>query len=255
MEIKSESLGRILYADDDKGWRDSISELLRREGYECVTATDGLEGAQKLREGRFDCLISEIRMLGNVNLELIHSVAKNQPGLPVILVTGHPSVATATESLKLPVVSYLVKPIDFGALREAVHDAMIRSLLIRQFEIARVNQQSWFAELRQITDGLKSAPRLPIAGPRDTYMMITFRNIMEALLGLKGVMEHSFSSQPQANGAAIGGRSPLLLIDALRDTIAVLEKSKDSFRSRDLGDLRKKLEQLLDTEKHHPNAQ
>jgi hypothetical protein len=41
--------------------------------------------------------------------------------------------------------------------------------------------------------------------------------------------------------------TPLLLIEALRDAIAVLEKTKDSFRSRDLGDLRHRLEELLET--------
>jgi DNA-binding response OmpR family regulator len=239
------ALGRILYAEDEESARESVCALLRKEGYECDTVPDGLAAAQRLREEPYDCLIADIKMLGNANLELIRTATEIQAGLPVILVTGYPSVESAVESLKLPVVSYLVKPIDFEALLGAVRDAVFRSLLVRQFDVTRASLQQWFAEVGQLSEGLKSASRVPTSGPMDVYMMITYRNILEALMGLKTVMEHSLSVRPLGDEAPLAGPGPLVLVNALRDVIDVLEKSKDAFRSRELGDLRHRLEDLL----------
>jgi CheY-like chemotaxis protein len=113
-------LGTILYADDDEPSRQMISELLSRHGYVCATAPDGLVAEQMLVAARFDCLISDIHMLGNEELEFIRVVQQRAPGLPVILVTAHPSVTTAVEAMKLPVVAYLLKPIESDALVKAV---------------------------------------------------------------------------------------------------------------------------------------
>jgi CheY-like chemotaxis protein len=239
------SRGHILYAEDEESSRDSLSALLRKEGYTCDTAPNGVEAASILRATPFDCLIADIKMLGNTNLELIRNLPHSQAGLPVILVTGYPSVETAVESLKHPVISYLVKPIDFDALLASVQDAVFRRKLLQQFDQTRISLEQWQRDLQQLAVGLLASPRMGTSGPMDVYLMITYRNILDALLGLKSVMEHSLSTTPPAQPVAPPNASPLLLIEALRDTIEVLEKTKDSFRSRELGELRHRLEQLL----------
>jgi hypothetical protein len=153
------------------------------------------------------------------------------------------------ESLQLQVVAYLVKPVDFPVLLVAVREAVLRSLLLRQFEVTRASLQQWLSDMAQLADGLKRAPRVAVAAPMDVYLMVTYRNILEALLGLKTLMEHSLSTPPPASQSEPHGATPLLLIDALRDAIEVLEKTKDAFRSRELGDLRHRLEDLLHASK------
>lgn len=218
---------------------------MQREGYECATAPNGVAAAHLLGQSQFDCLISDIRMLGNCDLELIRGIGQIQPGLPVILVTGYPSVETATASFQLPVVTYLVKPIDFPALLAAVREATLRRSLLRQFDSTRTRLQQWLSDVGQLAEGLQGAPRGDVAGPMDVYLMVTYRNIVDALSGLKAVMECSLSIQPETTGRALRSTSPLLLIEALRDAIDVLERTKDAFRSRELGDLRRRLEGFL----------
>jgi CheY-like chemotaxis protein len=245
----AESRGHILYAEDEESSRISLSELLRKEGYTCDTAPDGIVAASMLKESRFDCLIADIRMLGNGNLELIRDLSKTQAGLPVILVTGYPSVETAVESLKHPVLSYLVKPIDFDALLASIREAVFRRALIRQFEMTCAHLDQWRAAMEQLTSGLKSSSRMTAGGPMTVYLMITYRNILDALMGLKTVMEQSLSTMPVGENAQPRGAAPLNLIEALRDTITVLEKTKDAFHSRELGELRHRLEDLLSISK------
>jgi DNA-binding response OmpR family regulator len=250
------SLGRVLYAEDDESSRVALSTLIRKEGYACETAVDGVVAASMLRESRFDCLIADIKMMGNSDLELVRDLSKTQKGLPVILVTGYPSVETAVESLKHPVISYLVKPIDFDALLAAVREAVFRRALIQQFEMTCAHLDQWRSDMEQLTSGLKSTARTAANGPMNVYLMITYRNILDALMGLKSVMEHSLATSPAGDTTEPRATAPLLLIEALRDTISVLEKTKDAFRSRELGELRHRLENLLLISKEqHPNGE
>lgn len=242
---------RILYADDDETSRLSLSELLRREGYKCVTASDGLQATQMVRDQKFDCIISDIQMLGNTRLEFIEEVARHHPGIPVILVTGYPAVATAAAAFKLPVCAYLIKPLDFSVLLKEIREAMLRRVLVRQLSDTKLKLETWQADLDQLATGIQKAPRITLTTPLNIYLMVTFRNLMDAMLGLKAVLEHSLSLNEAHPRAGAPDHSPLLLLEALRETIEVLEKTKDAFRSRDLGELRKKLTKLLNAEREN----
>ena len=238
---------KILLAEDDETSRLSIARLLELAGYECIAVCDGVAGKEALQTQEFDCVISDLNMQGNSDLEFIRSVPKIQPGLSVIVTTGYPSVETAVASLKLPVLAYLTKPVKFEELAKHVCEAVVRQGLLRQFNKTRVSLEEWRSELAKLVDELKESPRAPMGDPVDVYVMVTYRNILASLLGLRTVVEQSLSIRPQAEPNVSHMETPLLLIDALRDAIAVLEKTKDSFRSRDLGDLRHRLEELLET--------
>ena len=105
--------GRILIADDEETFLLSTIDLLRREGYECDGVKDAEAAVKVLRSKPFDLLVSDIRMPGNLELELVEAVLESGVGLPVIIVTGYPSVKTAITCLNLRTIAYLVKPLDF----------------------------------------------------------------------------------------------------------------------------------------------
>lgn len=236
---------RILYADDDETSRLSIARLLEQEGYECVAAADGVVGGHFLREQEFDCVISDLNMLGNANMEFLAAVPKLQPGVPLIIVTGYPSIESATAAFQLPVVAYLTKPLDFDELLKQVHEASFRRLVLQEFNATRSNLEKWRADLGDLARTLKESPRVALGVSMDAYLTVTYRNVLAALLGLKTVMEHSLSSQAEPEKRNMPLVMPVMMVEALRDTIMVLEKTKDSFRSRELGDLRRRLEDLL----------
>ena len=108
--------GRILIADDEETFLNSMADLLRQAGYQCDCAPNAIVAAELLRNANYDLLIADIKMEGNFELELIRDLPQLAEGMSVILVTGYPSLKSAIQSLQLPVVAYLIKPFEFNEL-------------------------------------------------------------------------------------------------------------------------------------------
>src|SRR5262245_6598809 len=128
---------RILLADDEETFRTSVAVLLRREGYDCDVASSAEEAADLLSKAQYDLLITDLRMPGNNDLELLRGVAAGRGLLPVIVVTAFPSVPTAIEAMRCAVVDYLVKPFDFDDLLRSVRRALETRKAARMLESLR----------------------------------------------------------------------------------------------------------------------
>ncbi|MFL5520546.1 MAG: response regulator, partial [Gemmatimonadales bacterium] len=99
--------GRILFADDEATFLKATADLLRREGYEVDEVPDGACAMEKVAAGPYDLLITDLEMPGNSDLQLVRAIAEKSGGLPVIILTGYPSVRSAVASIELPVAAYL----------------------------------------------------------------------------------------------------------------------------------------------------
>jgi len=115
---------RILIADDEESFLYSTADILRREGYDCSCASDAIAATEMLRKESYDLLIADIKMQGNSDLEFIKALPQIAGEMPVILVTGYPSLNSAIESIQLPVVAYLVKPFELNELLVRVKDVI-----------------------------------------------------------------------------------------------------------------------------------
>jgi DNA-binding NtrC family response regulator len=115
-----DSSGRILIADNDESVLITTTDLLRKAGYPCTPARDGLEALQALEANEYDLLIAEIQMPGNEELELVRAARFFAPNMPVIIFTAYPSLPSAIASIQLRVTAYLVKPVEFSTLVQHV---------------------------------------------------------------------------------------------------------------------------------------
>ena len=224
----------------------STADLLRREGYECVCASDAGMATQKLQASDYDLLIADIKMPGNPELEFIRDLPRIAEGMPVILVTGYPSLRSAIKSIQLPVEAYLTKPIDFKQLLAQVQVSIERFRVYRLVCSTRQRLQDWRNDLLSIEETMKNSSWDASSLMVDTFRELAFRNIIGSLSDLNHLMEalpgrrfdpevcHLFNC-PRLNK----------LTDALAETIAILEKTKGSFKSKDLGELRRKLERIV----------
>ncbi|MHB8957585.1 MAG: response regulator [Pirellulaceae bacterium] len=102
-----QGLGSILFVDDEETFRESTCRLLRREGFDCHGAADADEGLSILRANRFDLLVADIRMPANPELRIVRAARELDHTMPVILMTGYPSMETAIHSVELSVAAYL----------------------------------------------------------------------------------------------------------------------------------------------------
>lgn len=233
--------GRILIADDEPTFLESTADLLRREGYEVMTANDGQRALELVVDEQFDLLITDLEMPGNSDLALVRRVAQVRGGLPVIILTGFPSVRSAVASIELPVAAYLTKPVVFAELVERVHAAVTRFRSFRAMQDAELRLN----DMRLRYDQL-ATQRGPGAPTADTFLSLALRNVMGSLTDLEQLGRALAGSPVDAHACQImncprGSQ----LTSAIEHTVEVLEETKHAFKSKQLAELRQRLELLL----------
>ncbi len=240
-------LGRILIVDDEETFLLATQDLLLREGYAVDCAQDGPTAREKLQAHQYDLLISDIKMPGNADLELIRDIPQIAQGLPVILVTGYPSLHSAMQSFQLPVVTYLAKPVDFEELLEYTREAIERSRAYRSVVETQKRLQDWREELQHLSQTMQVSTRDRSIQPTMTFLALTLQNMVGCLSDLKNITEAlALQSASEEPCQLLNCPRPAILTNALLETISVLEKTKSSFKSKELGDLRKKLVALVE---------
>jgi two-component system response regulator HydG len=122
---------RVLVIDDEELHAEAVAESLARVGYECVIATSGQAGADKIEKEDFDVILSDLRMEDVDGLTLLRKAKHELPDAEVVLITGHGDVKTAVEAIKEGAANYLTKPVDMGELRAIVDKAAERLRLAR----------------------------------------------------------------------------------------------------------------------------
>lgn len=168
------SRGRILFADDDVAVLKPTTTALMRAGFMVTAAASGHEALARLSEqGAYDLLLADIAMPGNAGLELAEWAVR-EALLPVVLITGYPSVATAVQALRAGVVDYITKPFDFDELFARLDMAIERGHAMRAVRSVREQADrlaSTAASLQSILRGHPSSeppaerPRLPTTDP------------------------------------------------------------------------------------------
>ena len=121
-------LGRVLVVDDDLGMRRLCARVLGHEGWE-VVAVDGGKAAlecMSARDAPFDCIVSDVHMPEMDGFALIAEIRRHDDDLPVLLMTGDPSLDGAVRAIDSGAVSYLSKPFDQETLGAAVARAARR---------------------------------------------------------------------------------------------------------------------------------
>jgi DNA-binding response OmpR family regulator len=233
-------LPKVIMADDDEAFREPYARLLRRHGFDCICAPDAATTTRLLNETDVDALIADIHMPGNVGLELIEQVPQIARGLPVILLTGLPSVETAARSVRLAVTAYLVKPPNLDELLSLLRDCVSRYRRLRALSDSQRHLEEWAGKIGALTENLRRAEKSGQHELAQDYLRITLQNLMLQLSDL----DRSIAAWKQFDSGAKDIQQ-LTLVGAVRHAIEVLEKTRQNFHSKDLGELRRQLQNLL----------
>lgn len=119
----------ILVVDDDDAHRGMLKTMLRSWGFTVDEAADGDEAMTIVHEKAFDVVLMDVRMARIDGIRALKNILQYNPALPVLLMTAYSSVDTAVEALRLGAYDYLVKPLDFEALRHTLARAIEHSHL------------------------------------------------------------------------------------------------------------------------------
>lgn len=110
----------ILVVDDELLIRDLLYDFFQDQGWEIAIADNGKKAMEILKSKDIDLLLTDIRMPEMDGLDLTGFVQENYPKLPVILMTGFPSVDSAVTALRAKVEDYIIKPFNINQLYKTV---------------------------------------------------------------------------------------------------------------------------------------
>jgi two-component system, NtrC family, response regulator AtoC len=124
---------RVLVADDELNMRRVLEAMLRREGYEVVTAANGVEALGGMgTKGGIHTVITDLKMPGLDGMGLLKRLSADYPDVPVVMITAHGSVESAVEAVKLGAFDYLEKPFEQEQIRQVVAKALNTYSLARR---------------------------------------------------------------------------------------------------------------------------
>ncbi len=114
----------ILIVDDDRRQRELLEEIFTEAGLHATACADGGEALIALEQQRFDTVITDLKMPQIGGVEVLQACRRQDPELPVIIITGHGTVASAIEAMKIGAYDYIQKPFDPDELVLVVNKAL-----------------------------------------------------------------------------------------------------------------------------------
>jgi two-component system nitrogen regulation response regulator NtrX len=115
---------RILVIDDEAAIRDSMRMILEYEGYEFLGAATGEEGIALVEKESVDLVFLDIKMPGMDGLDVLGHLRSLSEGLPVVMISGHGTVATAVEATKLGAFDFIEKPLATERILLGIRNAL-----------------------------------------------------------------------------------------------------------------------------------
>jgi two-component system nitrogen regulation response regulator NtrX len=154
---------RILVIDDEGAIRESMRMILEYEGYECALAASGPEGIGAVEREAPDLVFLDVRMPGMDGLEVLDRLKAMNETLPVVIVSGHGTVATAVEATKRGAFDFIEKPLESERVLVTVRNALDRARLVsenralKRAESVRYEMIGQSPALARVTDSIRRA--------------------------------------------------------------------------------------------------
>jgi signal transduction histidine kinase len=215
-------MARILVVDDDASIRETVQSLLADAGYDVVTAHDAESAVAKVSANPFDVVVADISLPGQNGLELLRTIHALAPHIQVIMVTGNPSVESASETVREGAADYLCKPINANAVLRSVASALKVKTLDDERRRLEEDNRRYVAQLEEQNKELQEAARF-----REEVERIT-RHDLKSPLSVMLMMPDVILSV----GGMVQDQSTRLRIiqDAGRRMLNMINLSLDIFR-------------------------
>ncbi|MDD4213894.1 MAG: sigma-54 dependent transcriptional regulator [Bacteroidales bacterium] len=168
-------MAKILVIDDEKSIRNTLREILEYEKFQVDDAADGTEGIQKIEKEKYDVILCDIKMPKMDGIQVL-KVIMEKTDTPVVMISGHGTIETAVESIKLGAYDYIAKPLDLNRLLITLRNAMDKSSLVTETRVLKKKiSKTWemvgeSKAIQQIKDMIDRV------APTDARVLITGAN-------------------------------------------------------------------------------
>ncbi len=197
---------RILVIDDESAIRDSLKMILEYEGYDVQGAATGQDGLTLVDRDPPDLALLDIKMAGMDGLEVLQRLKAGHDALPVVMISGHATVATAVEATKLGAFDFIEKPLSTERVLVTVRNALDRlrlvdeNITLRKAQEVRHQLVGDSGALRGVLDAVKRA------APTTATVLITGESGVGKELVARAIHRNSLRARErfvQVNCAAI----------------------------------------------------
>lgn len=124
--------GSILVVDDEKGQREILQTILKKEGYRIVEVPSAKEALARLAEDEFDLILTDLKMPGMSGMELMEEILADTPHQSVVIMTAHGTIDSAVEAMRKGAFDYLEKPLERDDLLLTLQRAFEHIALLRE---------------------------------------------------------------------------------------------------------------------------
>jgi DNA-binding NtrC family response regulator len=132
----------VLLVDDEEEFVETLAQRLEVREFDVTTALSGADALERLEREEVDLVILDLQMPGVDGIEVLRKIKELKPLIEVIMLTGHATVETAIEGMKLGAFDFLIKPTATEELVEKINRAFGRKAeqdeRIREAEVERI---------------------------------------------------------------------------------------------------------------------
>ncbi len=139
---------RILVVDDEESLRFTFQRFLQDAGYEVETAENYAEALEKIAGNDFELIFADILLGGKTGVDILREVKERSPNTPVVMITGYPTVETASDAVRLGAFDYIPKPVQKETLLRAARMALHHKKVIDEKERYRLNLEAIFGSVK-----------------------------------------------------------------------------------------------------------
>jgi PAS domain S-box-containing protein len=196
-------MGKILIIDDEETIRFAFGSFLADEGHTVVTAGSYEEALAEMARSFFDLYFVDVLLGGRTGIEILREVRERSPASPVVMITGYPTLDTASQAIQQGAFDYVPKPIRQRTLLEVTGRALKHKALVDEKERYRSHLEAIF---RSVQDAILAV---------DDRLVVTEAN--EAAREICGVSRDDIGSPFAPSGHPCGGKFLEILQEVLNE--------------------------------------
>lgn len=170
---RPEERGTVLIVDDDVKVLRALADILKSRKFDVQTAPSGKEGLRAIANVNLDAVLLDLVLGKEDGLDILRRAAEIKPGLPVIMLTGHGTIAKAVEAVKLGAFDFLEKPVESEKIIVVLENALRRRRLERERSVLIEDALSRYRMVGSSPAMKEIGALIDRAAPSDARVLIT----------------------------------------------------------------------------------
>lgn len=169
---------KVLIIDDERAIRRALKEILEYENCQVIEAENGKEGLDTIHSNTVDVIFCDIKMPIMDGMELLHQLKEDGSDVPIIMISGHGTLETAVQAIKIGAFDFIEKPLDLNRILVILRNVKDRNNLVQETKILKttVKKIKGSSIIGDTTAIMEIKAMIEKVAPSDARVLITGGN-------------------------------------------------------------------------------